>query len=155
MVNVRRLARKMLGEILIEEGLVTQEQVQEALRKQQETAELLGECLVRLGFVQETDIARALAKQFGLPFIEADQYDIQRDVVSLIPSDMMLHNGFIVLDKIGKVLTVAVSGVISAEVFEDLERRTGSEVFVFVSTGTQVRNALRKFVRAPDGGGVE
>ena len=142
MVNLNKLARKKLGEILVDEGLVNKAQVEEALQRQKDTADLFGECLCKMGFVTETDIAAALAKQFGLPYIDANSYEIAKDVVGLIPAEVQIKNQFIVLDKIGKVLIVAVSGGIDAAVFGDVEKRTGSEVSLYVSTAGQVMGAL-------------
>lgn len=151
MVNLSKLARRKLGEILIEEGLLKEDQLQDALQRQKTTAELLGESLIKLNFVTETDIACALAKQFGLPYLDAAQYQIQKDVLELLPAETMLQNQFILLDKIGTALIVAVAGAINIDVFESLERRTGSQLFLYVSTASQVLAALRKHVSVPAG----
>jgi type IV pilus assembly protein PilB len=145
MVNVPKLIRKKLGEILVEEGLLKDDQVQEALRKQKETGGLLGEVLVRLQYVSEIDIARAIAKQFGLPYIDASKYHIGKDVMGIIPSEMLHENQFVPLDKLGKALLLAVSGVLNGEIFEQLEKITGSKLFIYVSTVSSVQETLKKF----------
>jgi len=61
----------------VDEGLVKEEQVQEALRRQRATGESFGEILVAMGFVSEVDIARTLVKQSGLPYIDASKYPHQ------------------------------------------------------------------------------
>ena len=149
MVNLNKLARKKLGEILVEEGLLTTDQIDEALKRQKDTADLLGECLTKMGFVTEIDIAGALAKQFGLPYIDVNAYQVAKDIVSLIPGETMIKNQFILLDKIGKVLIVAVAGTIDPAVFNEVEKQTGSQVSLYVSTASQVMGALRKHVKGP------
>lgn len=144
MVNVPKLIRKKLGEILVEEGLLKDDQVQEALKKQKETGGLLGEVLVKLQYVSEIDIARAIAKQFGLPYIDAAKYRIGKEVQGIIPVEMMLENQFVPLDKLGKALLLAVSGVLNGEVFEQLEKITGSRLFIYVSTVSAVHEVLKK-----------
>ena len=144
MVNVPRLVRKKLGEILVEEGLLKETQIQEALRRQQESGGLLGEVLVKLEYVSEIDIARAIAKQFGLPYIDAAKYNISKDAFAIVPVEMMTENQFVILDKIGRTLIVAVSGVLNGEVFESLERTSGSRLFIYVSTVGSVHEALKK-----------
>ena len=144
MVNLNKIVRKKLGEILVEEGLLREEQIQEALKTQKETGGLLGEVLVKLAFLREEDIARAIVKQFGLPYIDASKYNINVEALEVVPRKMMWDNQFIILDKIGQVMTVAVSGLMSPAIFEDIEKTTGSQLFLYVSTGTQVRQALEK-----------
>ena len=145
MVQISKLLRKKLGEILLEEGLVKDEHVQEALKRQKTTGELLGEAFVNLGYVTEMDIARAIVKQFGLPYIDASSYRIPKEAIDAVPRDLMWQNDLIVLDKIGKTLIVAVAGIVNGEVFEKLEKVTNSQVFVYVSTMSLVKKALQKY----------
>ncbi|HLY09876.1 MAG TPA: hypothetical protein VKW04_11275 [Planctomycetota bacterium] len=146
MVQIARLIRKKMGEVLVDEGLVKDDQVQEALRRQRTTGESFGEILVSMGFVTETDIARTLVKQSGLPYLDASRYRINKDGVQAIPAELMWLNQFVVLDKIGKTLLVAIANVLSPEIFEKLERVSGSQIFVYVSTWSQVQTALEKNV---------
>jgi len=146
MVQIAKLIRKKMGEILVDEGLVREEQVQEALRRQRATGEGFGEVLVLMGFVSEVDIARTIVKQSGLPYIDASKYRINKDGVQAVPAELMWQNQFIVLDKIGKTLLVAISNVLSPEIFEKLEKVSNSQIFVYVATSAQVQQALEKNV---------
>src|SRR6185295_11307361 len=146
MVQIAKLIRKKMGEVLVDEGLVKEEQVAEALRRQRATGEGFGEILVAMGFVSEVDIARTLVKQSGLPYIDASKYRINKDGIQAVPAELMWQNQFIVLDKIGKTLLVAISNVLSTEVFEKMEKVSGSQIFVYVSTTQQVMQALDKNV---------
>ena len=146
MVQIAKLLRKKLGEVLVDEGLLKEDQVQEALRRQRATGEGFGEILVSMGFLTETDIARTLVKQSGLPYIDASKYRINKDGVQAIPAELMWQNQFVVLDKIGKTLLVAISNVLSTEIFDKMEKVSGSQIFVYVSTTQQVLQALEKNV---------
>src|SRR5262245_16856563 len=146
MVQIAKLVRKKMGEILVDEGLVKEEQVQEALRRQRSTGEGFGEVLVSLGYVSEIDIARTIVKQSGLPYIDASRYRINKDGVQAVPAELMWLNQFVVLDKIGKTILVAISNVLSPELFEKLEKITGTQIFVYVATSSQVQQALEKNV---------
>lgn len=146
MVQIAKLIRKKMGEVLIDEGLVKDDQVQDALRRQRATGESFGEILVSMGFVTESDIARTLVKQSGLPYIDASHYRINKDGIQAVPADLMWQNQCIVLDKIGKTLLVAIANVISPEIFDKLERASGSQIFVYVSTWSQIQQALEKNV---------
>lgn len=151
MAYLSRLVKKKLGEILVESGLLREEQVLEALQKQKETGQLLGEVLVNLGYVKEEDIAYALARQFGLPYIDASKYIIRGDYTDLIPVRQMVQDLFIVLDRIGKFLIIAVSGVVDNEFIEDLERKSGCQLFIYVSTASQIMAALQKHYHVGQG----
>jgi len=146
MVQIAKLIRKKMGEVLVDEGLVKEDQVQEALRRQRATGENFGDILVAMGFVSEIDIARTLVKQSGLPYIDASKYRINKDGVQAVPGELMWLNQFVVLDKIGKTLLVAISNVLSSEVFDKIEKVSGSQIFVYVSTANQVKQALEKNV---------
>lgn len=146
MVQIAKLIRKKMGELLVDEGLLKEDQVQEAVRRQRATGESFGEILVLMGFVTESDIARTLVKQSGLPYIDASRYRINKDGVQAVPPELLWQNQMIVLDKIGRTLLVAISTVISPEILEKLERVSGSQIFVYVSTWSQIQTALEKNV---------
>ena len=149
MVNIAKLTKKRLGEILVSEGLINDEQVQEALKKQSETGELLGEVLVKLGYVSEGDIARTIATQFSLPYLDASRYNVSKEIVELVPLDTMMENQFVALDRIGKTLIIAVSGLLNEKVYEELERKTGCQVQVYVSTAAQVAKTVKTYWPKP------
>lgn len=142
MVNIAKLTKKRLGEILTAEGLITQEQVQEALQEQQKKGILLGEALVQLGYVTELDIASAFSTQFALPYIDASRYNVSPEVFELFPVDYYNRHQLVPLDRIGNILTLAVAGTLSGKIFEEIEQKTGCEVFLFVSTVSQVRKVI-------------
>lgn len=148
MVNIAKITRKRLGEILVSEGLITNEQVQEALQEQQKTGMLLGEVLIKLDYVTELDIAGALSAEFGLPYIDASNYTISQEVFNLLPLDFINKNQLVPLDKIGNIITIAVAGPLSAKVFEELEKITGCESYLFVSTVSQVRRVIQQQTEA-------
>jgi hypothetical protein len=60
--------RKLLGELMVEKGLITSGQLRDALREQRRSQEKLGRVLVQMGYVSELDMFRAVSEQFGLPF---------------------------------------------------------------------------------------
>jgi hypothetical protein len=143
MVNIAKLTKKRLGEILVHEGLVSEDQVAEALRCQATSGELLGELLVKLGYVSEQDIALTLANQFGLPYIDASRYYVSREIAEGFGIETLLAHRYVPLDRIGRILIVAVSGPIEEKVFEEVEKRTKCQIFLYVSTVSQVLQALK------------
>jgi hypothetical protein len=143
-VNVSRLLKKKLGEILLEEGLLKEEQVKEALDRQKKTGELLGEVLVKLGYISERDICYAISRQFGLPYIDASKYHIKPDFQGILAPEVMHDKQFVLLDRIGKSILIAISGVIDNDLIADIEKKSGCQAFLYVSTATQIQTVLKK-----------
>jgi len=75
-MTIRRVLNKQLGELLVERGLITVEQLEEALNKQRQKGGLIGEILVDMGLVKEEDIAQTLTAQYGFPYLPLSNYDI-------------------------------------------------------------------------------
>lgn len=144
MVRITRMTKKRLGELLKDEGLLTDAQIQEALSEQRKSGELLGEVLVRLGYVTEEDIAQTIVAQFGLPYIEVKQYFTSDEVLRLFSAEAMRKYQFFPLDKIGNVVTVAVGGLLNFDMLAELEAKTGCKIQVYVSTWSSVREAIEK-----------
>lgn len=145
MVRLTKLTKKRLGEILIEEGLVKEEQINVALHQQKQTGEMLGEVLVKMGWVSEMDIARTISKQFGLPYLEPSRYSVSPDLVKIFQREELKKSQYVVLDKIGKSLIIAGAGLIDADILDELEKKTGSQIFIYVATASQISATLDKY----------
>lgn len=149
-----RLTGKKLGELLVESGLIDEPKLSQALTEQKGTGELLGEVLVRLGFASEADIAATLAKQFALPFISVSQYYVSKAVAAQFDPKTLSTYQCVPLDKIGKVVIMAVSGPLDPEVIAGFEKATGCEIFLYVSTLSEIEKGLESLATgAPEKGG--
>lgn len=148
MAYVPRIVKRRLGEILIDAGLLRESEIKEALAAQKASNRPLGEILVELGKIKEEDIAYALARQYGLPYINASRYTVQGDFVDRVPVSLMEKHQFVVLDRIGEFLIIATAGVIDADLLTEIEKKTGCQLFVYISTVSQVRDVLRKVYRS-------
>ena len=76
-----------LGEILVKENLITQDQLQKALDFQRANGGKLGSCLTKMGFITDDDITGVLSRQYGVPSINLKYYEIDPNVIRLIPQD--------------------------------------------------------------------
>jgi len=140
--RVTRMTRKRLGQLLIDEGLLDEKHLQEALAEQKKSGGILGETLVRLGYVTEEDIARAVVRQAGCPYISPQQYYITREAVVLFPADVARKHQFVPLDKFGSVVAIVIGGPVTQEVIAELEKISGCSVQFYVGTQSAVREAL-------------
>src|SRR6266481_5665435 len=98
-----------LGEILLKESLITQEQLQKALDFQRANGGKLGSCLTKMGFITDDDITGVLSRQYGVPSINLKFYEIDPNVIKLIPQDTALRYQVIPLSRVGSVLTIAMT----------------------------------------------
>ena len=110
MVAINRLVKKRLGEMLVEQGLLTNEQVQDALRMQHQSGLLFGETLVQNNLITEEKIVAVLVSQFGIPYILPSQYQVSKDLLEIFEPTMMRRYQFVPMDSIGSVLVIAFAG---------------------------------------------
>lgn len=138
--------RKYIGQILVERGLVTQDQVAEALRLQAgaESGHFIGEILVRMGYVREIDVVTALVVQCDLPYIAVSRHCVDPLVLALIPREFALRERIVPLDRIGNILSVVMQNPLDDEVRQSLETRTGCCIAVFISTRSEIDSALAR-----------
>jgi hypothetical protein len=146
---IAKLVRKSLPDVLVEEGLIKEDQALEVHRHMRATGEGFVDVLVKLGLATDMDVAKHLVKQSGLPYIDAARYRIDRDVFKLLASDFLWQNLVVPLDKIGKTLLLAVAGVPNPEVYDKIERATGAQLFLYVTTQQQAREVLEKNAPQP------
>jgi len=146
-MTIRRIINKRLGELLIERGIINTRQLEKALAVQQEKGGLVGEILVELGFVKEEDIAQALTAQYGFPYLPLSNYEINPEVVNIVPGRVARQYMLVPIDKIGNNLTLAMSNPLNIQAIEDVELLSGCSVQTFVSTSTDIKKAIEKYYR--------
>jgi len=145
----KRATNKHLGELLIERGVVDKEQVAMAVNYQKENGGLFGAVLVQLKFATEEDIAQALTAQYGFPYLPLANYEIDPKVVKSVPENVCKQFCLIPVDKIGMSLTLAMSDPLNVQAAEDVELITGCSVQAFVSTGSDIKEAIEKYYKEP------
>src|SRR3954468_1556925 len=112
MVALNRLTRKKLGELLVEQGLLSDAQVQDTLRLQHQLGLLFGETLVQQKLITEEKMVAVLGSQFGIPYILPPQYNINKELLEFFDPQMMRRFQFVPIDSIGSVLVVAIAGLL-------------------------------------------
>jgi len=142
---IKKIINKQLGELLIERNIINQEQVDKALTIQKEKGGLIGEILVELGFVKEEDIAQALTAQYGFPYLPLSNYEINPEVINIIPGRVARQYLLVPIDKIGNNLTITMSNPLNIEAVEDIELLSGCSVQTFVSTSSDIKKAIAKY----------
>lgn len=144
---IRKIINKQLGELLIERGIIQQQQLDKALSIQKEKGGLIGEILVELGYAKEEDIAQALTAQYGFPYLPLSNYEINPEVANIIPGRVARQYMVVPIDKIGNNLTLAMSNPLNIQAIEDIELLSGCSVQTFVSTSSDIRRAIAKYYK--------
>ncbi len=144
MARMARMTRKRLGEILLEEGVLNDEQLGVALGEQRKSGQLLGHVLVDLGYATEYDIAKAIVAQFAWPYIPVNSYHIKDEVVELVPEDVCRQYHIVPLEKMENVLAIVAGGTLNSDILREVERLSGCHVRVYVGTYSEVADTINK-----------
>jgi len=143
----KRIVSKKLGELLIEQKVINKKQLAHALEVQKEKGGLIGRILVVLGYADEEAIAHALTAQYGFPYLPLANYEIDPKVIKIVPKNVASQFCLVPIDKIGNNLTIAMSDPLNSPAVEDIELISGLCVQIFVSTGTDICNAIEKYYK--------
>src|SRR5579884_2502980 len=97
-----------LGDLLVKEKIISPEQLQQALKSQRDTGGRLGSVLVKLGFMSDEEVTNFLSRQYGVPAINLNFFEIDQQVVKLIPQETAKRYQILPLSRVGSSLTLAM-----------------------------------------------
>ncbi|HYE01654.1 MAG TPA: ATPase, T2SS/T4P/T4SS family [Phycisphaerales bacterium] len=142
-----RLGRKQIrvGEVLVEEGILSREQLEEALAKQRGTGRLLGEMLVEQGIVQGSALVRALGRKLGIKACHLRHGLIDPGLLKLIGAEEAERLKVIPMFKVGETLTVAMAEPQSLPTVDRLRRLTGLRIRPVLALEANIHEYIRKY----------
>ncbi|MBI1845534.1 MAG: type IV-A pilus assembly ATPase PilB [Candidatus Rokubacteria bacterium] len=143
----RRVSRR-LGDLLVAEGLITQEQLQKALAEQKGRSEKLGSILVRLSFLGEDQLTEFLSRQYGIPSITLSQLDIDPDVLKLVPAQIAKKYEIVPVAREGNALTLAMADPTNVFALDDVTFMTNLQVSPVVAFQNAIRKAIERSYEA-------
>src|ERR1700674_4366020 len=141
---------RRLGEILVKESLITQDQLQKALEFQRANGGKLGSCLTKMGFITDDDITGVLSRQYGVPSINLKYYEIDPNVIKLIPVDTAVRYQGVPLSRVGSVLTIAMTDPTNVFAMDDIKFMTGFNVEPVVASESAIGEAITRFYGGSD-----
>ncbi|GMU38279.1 MAG: Flp pilus assembly complex ATPase component TadA [Phycisphaerae bacterium] len=144
--------RKKLGEILVDRGLLTPNQLADALQHAQASGKRTGEALVELELCSEEDVASALASQFGLEFIDLGHTHIDQESLSLISNNLIVKHQVIPMGMDGNRMKVIITDPLDLETLDLLRFRLNCDLIPALGAPSRVKQFIDKFV---DTGGDE
>lgn len=138
--------RRQLGEILTSSGLLTQEQLDEAIRVQvSDPRRRLGAIIVDLGFATEDVVAATLAAQLRTRFVDNLEREMTPEAMRVVPQNLAIHHRCVPLVFGGGTLSVAMANPLDLIAIEDLQHATGTYVEPVVATATAIDRVLNKY----------
>ncbi len=139
-----------LGELLVRENLITPAQLQQALEEQKKRGGRLGANLTKMGFIQEEALADFLSKQFGVPSINLGEFDIDPEVIRLVPEEQAKKHVLIPINRAGATLVVAMADPSNMFAQSDIEFLTGYKIEVVVAPENTILEAVDKYYQAAE-----
>ena len=136
---------KQLGQILLEQGLISDEHLQRALDEHRNTPKSLGRVLIDLGYIRERDLVRALAEQVGLEFVDLTEYRIDAAATALLPEALCRRYRALPIGEEDGKLLVAMSDPANVYALDDIRTITGRDVRPVVATANDVEQSIQKF----------
>ena len=133
---------RLLGEILVADGVTTPEMITAALNRMQTTGERLGEALVALGAVTKDDVLKALAVQNNLPYLFRGELPSPLPVVKNLSPKYLRQYVVCPIAVEGGLLTVATADPLNPMIVDDLHQSTGLDVRIVVSPGEGILEAI-------------
>src|SRR3972149_1160191 len=117
-----------LGDLMVQENLISQAQLAQALEYQKKNSGRLGSCLVNLGFVSDEDVTTFLSRQYGVPSINLQYFEVDPAVVKLVPEDPARPHEVVPLSRLGSALTIAMVDPTNVFAMDDIKFMTGFSV---------------------------
>ena len=140
---------KRLGEILLGEGMITPEQLEEAIILQSGEGGRLGDVLIKLGYLKEEQIVIALSKQLAIPYVtlSSDKLkpDTEQDLEVIIPYEFAVRNLVLPLSKSLSSLTAALYDPLDLILIDNLRKMTNCEINPVLATKSDILQAIENF----------
>jgi type IV pilus assembly protein PilB len=137
--------RKSLGESLVEQKLLTEEQLQAAIHDSEQSGDPLRKTLVHKGLVTEDDICTFFEEQMGIPRIDLKNYLIDPKILAIVPELLAKKHHLIPLFKTGDTLTIATADPLNVIALDELRLKTKSNIEPAVATETEINTAISQY----------
>src|SRR5262250_3203142 len=135
---------RRLGDLLVAERLITEDQLKQALSEQKGKTEKLGAILARLGFITEEQLIGFLSRQYGIPSITLDNIDIDAETLQLVPVQIAKKYEVLPVKRIGGTLTLAMADPTNVFALDDVAFMTNLQILPVVAPQAAIRRALEK-----------
>jgi MSHA biogenesis protein MshE len=136
-----------LGEILVQQKLLTEEQLKAAIDEQQKTGRRLGRVCIERGLISEEQISRALARQLGVDYIDLKHYNIKREVVARLPETQVRRFRAMVIEDRGEAYLVGMADPTDLAAYDEIARILKREIELVVVTESELLRTIDRIYR--------
>ena len=141
-----KASSKRLGEILIEKGLITQKQLEDALKEQKASGEFLGNILIAMGWINKESLSEGLAEQFGIPLVELKNQNIDVEMVHRFSSSIIVDYQCFPIREDEESVTVAIINPLNALAISKIEEAVKPRKVNFVMVGEEdIKQAIQNY----------
>ncbi len=138
-------SKKRVGELLLEEGLITPGQLVEALELQRKSGGRVVENLINLGYLAADKFAAFMGRQRGVASIDLSRYEVPAGLCELVPKEFAIKYEVFPIDRMGRLLTVGMVVPIDLDVRAELEQITGLTVKAMLCSAADIRAAIQRY----------
>jgi type IV pilus assembly protein PilB len=139
------MGRKLLGEILREQGKITPEQLREALDEQKSSNEILGHILFDMGAADERDLQEAWGVQLGREFVDLRQTLLSSELIEKFSPELARRHSALPVHDDGEVVTVALSNPLDVRALGEIARHLGRKVRSAIASAGDLEEAIDKY----------
>jgi type IV pilus assembly protein PilB len=134
-----------IGELLLKENLITALQLKNAVTSQRSSGGRLGHELTKLGYIEENELITFLSKQYSVPSINLSEFDIDADVLKILPKEVVTRHQVIPVNKTGNTLIVAMADPSNIYAVDDIKFITGMKIDVVVASEQAIAESIEKY----------
>ena len=143
------MSNDRIGEILVRESIISAQQLRQAQEEQRGTGKRLAYSLAKLGILGEKELTDFLAKQYGVPSISLSEFEIDPEVIDLIPKEVASKHTVLPVQRAGSTLIVAMSDPSNIYAIDDLKFLTGLNIEPVVTTDAAIEEAIVRYYESP------
>ena len=141
------IRNKNIGDVLIENEIITKDILAEALEHQTKFGGNITQYLVTCGYIKEEDMVKCISSQFGYPYLPLSEYDVPPEVIKLVPSELAEKYWLVPVDNIENLVTVVMANPLDEEAIREVEKVTKCKVQPFVGIRSDIAKAIARYYK--------
>jgi len=142
MKNLNKIRECSMEQILLDEDLITSEQLDSLQEEQSTNGDLFVNVVLKNEYITETELSKALVKYYQLPFLYPQDYQMDPDVKEVLPVTLLHAHMVFPLDLFGDTLVMVSSGNLTEPIIKELEQECGKDIVFYIAPHSQVRSIL-------------
>lgn len=137
--------RDRINDALVKKGLISQKDLNKAIKIQKNKGGKLSDILVHEGFIDKNTLMSVLSQELGIPTINLARYKVDTEVLRLIPKKLAMHYKILPISKMGDILTVAMADPLNVFAMDDIKALTGFKIGPVVTTDKDMESAMEQY----------